>query len=781
MFERRLKIFLTAIIAMAALMLVRAVQLQILQHGIWQTKADDANRRRSAVETPRGEIVDRNGVRLAFDDACIDAAVDYRAISMDADWIKAQARARLPKPADMPPGLSRDKLLADEIERVKVDIDSMWIELAEASGKTTEELEEIKTDIRRRVDLLRRNALYKRFGESNSGESSSSWLRWLVDAGTNDPEQQRDAALAANMVVVGEETQGQVILPNIGNDLEIRLRKQLDRFPGLELRKSTHRQYASLAAIAACHILGHVSPVAADDVKSAANVKADPLRKYLPRDNRGRAGIESLAEPILRGSRGQMLHSLGKREPVIAVQPIPGAKAFASIDIELQAKVLEFFKTVIPIDANGNKEEPLNELHGAAVVIDVRTSEVLVMASYPTFNLNTFDADYAAQSIDESNQPLLNRATMAQCEPGSTVKPEIGAVAVTQGIIRYDEGIPCTGYLVYHDYVNNREVRIAGTNRCWVANMFNAPGHTIPPNAPFTTSHGNPYGYLSVADALERSCNVFFQTVADRMHVTGVVAALSRFGLGRPTGIGIPESAGRLPTPSGIVPKIGFEIDSDRRAAWLAGIGQGQVAATPLQMANVAATLARNGIWRRPRLLTGESAKAIYDRMPGDTVDLNLSELALTAVRDGMKAVTQNAAGTGRQLYFPQLKVAGKTGSAQVGRKSIHVRDSQGHLIPALGADGKPDPTGRPLRHVLEPGRKGIRESEVKWFYMTVNEKSEHLAHAWYIGYAPADNPQIAFAVLVEYGGGGGTVAGAVAREVVQACSERGYLPPTGR
>ena len=128
MFERRLKVFLTVIIVLAALMIFRAIQLQMVQRARWQAKAEEAMRRWTTVDTPRGRILDRKGLRvLAYDEACIDAAVDYRAISGDPDWIKAQAIKRIPtRNETAASGQSRDQLLTDEIERVKSDIDRMW-------------------------------------------------------------------------------------------------------------------------------------------------------------------------------------------------------------------------------------------------------------------------------------------------------------------------------------------------------------------------------------------------------------------------------------------------------------------------------------------------------------------------------------------------------------------------------------------------------------------------------------------------------------------------------
>jgi cell division protein FtsI/penicillin-binding protein 2 len=785
MFERRLKIVLGLIFALSAIMVVRAVQLQMFQRATWRGKAEDAGRRWSMIETPRGSIFDRKKRLVAFDDACIDAAVDYRAISLDPEWLKAQARHRLVTRNDpVVKGTTREQRIEEEIERVKADIDAMWGVLASASGKSAEVIAQTREEILRRVILLRRTALYRRFSRNikKNGEGLSPWYkRWLVDAQTDDPDQQHDSALDAAKVVVGEQTEAHVILADISNDVENMLRKQLAKCPGLVLRESTHRKYDPVAAVAACQVLGHMAPVDPKDVTSADNAEQDELRKYLPRDQIGRAGVEGLAEPFLRGTKGRLVRRLGNKEPEETVKAIPGGDVTMSIDVQLQQQILEAFKTLTTWNSHDQKEETFHELHGAVVVLDVETNEVLAMASYPTFDMNTYDAEVATLTANDIEGPLLNRATLAH-EPGSTVKPIIGSVAVTDGVVRYDKGIPCTGYLIIPDRRTGKMMRLKSTNRCWVASTFasrlgeaGVSGHPIP--VPHRGIYGNLDGSLTVSDALERSCNVYFETVADDMHLPGVAAALARFGLGEKTGIGIPETKGVIPIPHPLKPGAKFESEQDRRTAWLAAIGQGQVAATPLQMANVAATLARGGIWKRPRLLKGPSANEIYKSAPDDVRDLHLSPLALQEVKRGMINVVSGPAGTGK-LYPPvtEVTVAGKTGSAQTGLFNAPIRDEDHHLVRepvAKGVEGK----GRALRRVYLPGTT-TRPSELPWFYQGVGAGGEHLAHAWYIGYAPADHPQIAFCAFVEYGGSGGQVAGAVAAHTIRACIEHKYVVP---
>src|SRR5438045_1233478 len=151
---------------------------------------------------------------------------------------------------------------------------------------------------------------------------------------------------------------------------------------------------------------------------------------------------------------------------------------------------------------------------------------------------------------DDINRPLLDRATQSQFEPGSTVKPMVGIGAITQGILAVNEGIECTGYLV----INGRAQK---NGRCWTASKYGALGpekvmhHKIPDQDPHVGHDGNPDGFLTYCDALQRSCNVFFETVADRLQMEGLAYWFGRFGLGRPTGIGIAETIGHVPGEAG--------------------------------------------------------------------------------------------------------------------------------------------------------------------------------------------------------------------------------------
>lgn len=785
MFERRLKILLGIIFCMAAVMFVRAVQLQVAEKGDWEKKAVESMKRLGSVETSRGRILDRNGKVLASDAPCIDVAVDYRAIALDPEWIKRQAQLRLPPRSEkLPAGVTRAQLLAQEIDRVKVDVDHMWTTIGQVCNKSPEEIEEIKQEIQGRVSLLQRNAWYKRFNKAHKGkdaddDATPAWRRWLAGEG-EETDDAREAAINAAQVNIGEQAQTHVIVEDINDQQQVALQKALPGCPGLELKQSTHRRYDPIAARVATHVLGHVSPVTAKDLDADPH-KTDVLRRYLPRDVIGRDGVEREAEASLRGVKGQRAYYVGKKEPEEISAATPGEDVTTTIDIDLQREIDDAFEKPITVTDNDGSTQTFSQLHGAAVVIDVPTGEVLAMVSHPTYDLNAFEEKFHELASDEENKPLLNRATQQALPPGSMAKTIIGSVGVTRGVLTPTEGIECTGFLQLPDLKNPAKTRVFEKRfRCWTARLTTPIAHHSLPEPSQQNRYDGRYGFLSLEDGIERSCNVFFETVAWRLKMPGVIDAFDLFGLGRPTGVGVDEVAGSIRPPETV---RGEQIEG---ATIGAGIGQGYITATPIQMANVAATLARNGVWLRPELLTGD---ALAHRRPlpkaaftDERRDLHLAPEALSAIRRGMIRVLRNRTGTGPsehdlpgiQKFFESLDAAGKTGSAQISgsRVSLIVRDAQGNAVRE-----DPPPDADPKTWKGPPKRRYLELDSRPWLHGT-GAKHDLLAHAWIMGYAPATNPKIAFCCLVEYGGSGGRVAGPISKAVLESCVRHGYLHP---
>jgi penicillin-binding protein 2 len=351
---------------------------------------------------------------------------------------------------------------------------------------------------------------------------------------------------------------------------------------------------------------------------------------------------------------------------------------------------------------------------------------------------------------DEGNNPLFHRALMSQYEPGSTVKPVVGLAAIAAGVASIEDRIECTGYLFLRGKQHD-------SGRCWTATTV--PGQVFRHHStPWSDPH--PTGFLNFREAIQRSCNIYFENMADRLGTEGLSAWMEKFGFGKYSGIGIAEKAGRLPRQ--------YRGPVQAFATWAGGIGQVSVLATPLQVANATATIARRGVWMRPKLVRdgtnlSQWKPANASLLPAnDVINLRLSNEAIAAAQRGMIDVVESEAGSGKVLRKAQVSVAAKTGTAQASHFRYWTTDADGQRV----------------RVSPKPATFDDANPQFPWYRASNNEGKVH--HAWMTGFAPKDNPKVAFAVMVEYAGtGGGLGAGPIAVELLDACVEHGYVPRT--
>ena len=750
----RLRILIICLILGLLGLFARAWQVQYLQKDKWTALAQKRLEDVESIETTRGRILDYRGRELAVEAACLDVVVDYRAITNPPDeaWVREIARGRLRtrlgEAYSKAPSDRRGQLLDEQILQVKQDIEQMWQMLGneKLTGVNAEQIEERRRQIVQRVQMRQRYLWYANYVEAEKKQTASGpsawWAKWLSEGNSTELQ------LNSFDVEVKEQKLGHVVLSAAEPELANYLGKNLERFPGLELRPGQHRSYPYGAT--ACQVLGYLSHVNDKDIKEDP-ARGEKLRHYEPDDLIGRGGVEKLCEQTLRGSRGLIRRSVRNDQVLEAIDAVPGGDVRLTIDVKLQQHIEEAFAHT-KVEAGGQSYP----LHGAAVLIDVPTGQVRAMVSYPTYDPNELDRIYGQLVKDDINHPLMNRATQAQLEPGSTVKPMLGLAGITEKVVGVYEGIECTGYLVIRGTTYRK-------GKCWVVarTPWDPMHHHIP--FPHVGTHGNPDGFLTYSEALERSCNVWCETVADRLGLQRIHDWYGQFGLGQPTGIGIGELPGRLPNPQMPGPAI-----QRMQIGWSAGIGQGHVNATPIQMANVAATIARDGLWMRPTLVAEGALNTSKDDGPS-TRQLKLDPEALVACKQGMIAVVNSRAGSGQLLRRNDMVVAGKTGTAQAALFSVPEYDAQGHKVMVDGHE---------KRRFLEPSTSTRVNPEAPWYRGTGKNESE-LNHAWFIGFAPADHPQVAFAAMVEYGGGGGTVAGGIAKAILDVAEQEGYLAPS--
>ncbi len=723
MFERRLRAFLYVLFSVGLVLLARAFQLQVFAHDQWEQQAEGLGHRRHLIETTRGTIKDYRGIDIAIDEPCIDACVEYGAIAKDKDWIRTYARRRLmhvqPDVYRRADESSRQSMLAAAEQQVSADIDHMWQALASQTGQPLQKILQTKQTIQQRVDIRQRYLQFRKFEKAQAERNARltgkvPWYQRLLAFGTDD-----DVDIDSFEIHTDDTQLAHPIVRDIPADAYTQLAKDIDQYPGLVLKEGSYRYYPRKEV--GCQVLGSVGIVRKEDLDSPQNDSRNDLRRYLPIDLIGRSGLERLAEPTLRGTRGYIEYPAGEPDEILAEQKaVPGQDVRSTIDIDLEAEVQNFFKTTLIIDNTDQQRPPIRvPMHGAAVVIDIPTDQVRAMVSCPDFDPNELSDIYSKLATDYLNAPLMNRATQAQLEPGSTAKPMVGLGAITDGTWTATKGIECTGYLI----INGKR---QPNGKCWTMEFRNWKGvtpemlshHRIPTQFPHHGRYGNPDGFLCFSDALERSCNVYFETVANMMGPERLGYWFSRFGLGHETGVGIAEACGQIPTVEDRFPPS---------LTWFSGIGQARVRATPIQMANAVATIARNGIWMKPKLLVGDvktnPVPLRHGRTLPDRVNLHLSPDALAACKEGMTLVCNHPAGTGFMCtHLDNLLIAGKTGTAQAHEQ--YELDDKGR--PKIGPDG---------RYLALTPATYDHPTDTPW-YRGWGQSGTHFDNAWFVGFA---------------------------------------------
>tara|TARA_B100000686_G_scaffold274035_1_gene291908 strand:+ start:1891 stop:3789 length:1899 start_codon:yes stop_codon:yes gene_type:complete len=458
------------------------------------------------------------------------------------------------------------------------------------------------------------------------------------------------------------------------------------RFPNIELKARLFRQYPK--GEIASHILGYISRINQKDITKLKNNKN--LANYKGTNHIGRIGIEESYEKELHGVAGFEeieTDSEGRKIRVLSrTLPISGNDLTLTIDAKLQEIA----------------ENAFGDQRGALVAIDPNNGDVLAFVSKPGFDSNLFvngidfkSWDRLKNSID---RPLNNRALRGIYPPGSTFKPFMALAGLELKLRTPEYTINDPGYF----QLPNSNSRY----RCWKAD-----GH----------------GKVDVHKSLVVSCDTYYYELANELDIDSISSFISKFGLGKKTGIDIKGEA------SGLLPSREWKMKRHKQKWWpgdtiSVGIGQGYSLVTPLQLAFATSIIANKGTAFRPHVvkqIQNSKSGAIFEKTPQILYQLNLNPKNLQIIRNALIDVTKPGgtaavAGSGSSYTF-----AGKTGTSQV---------------------------------------IGIKQGE-KYDENTINER--HRDHALFIGYAPAENPSIALSVLIENGSHGGSAAAPIARKVM--------------
>lgn len=713
MFETRLKVILILLVLATLVVAGRLSQLQIAQAEHYQERAAQAPLRpASLIPAVRGRIVDRTGRLVASDEPSWDLCMYYPAMCRDETYIKIIAR-RWRRRGQLPTytGLSKAEQHNRDVDAITRRIDDSYALLAELSGHPLDQILERRDYILKRVAAIQRILLRRR----------------------------------GYFVPPGETLMYHPLAPSVDDQTAVEARLALSKYDWLTVRASTRRAYHDAESMG--HLVGRLGRVTKEIMESDPFKEQDERRRYLPWETYGVAGIEHLCEDILRGRRGRERKD---RDGNILeyVQPMDGADAAMTIDAALQERIYEALGKAV-------QAWPL-ATGGAAVVIHIPSREVLALVSYPSFDPATYSEDFPDLIADTKYRPTLFRAVAGVYPPGSVAKPAALATGLALNLITPETRLDCHGYL------HNPQGRF----KCWIYKMFNVSHN----------SRGFPNG-LNAEEALQVSCNCYFYQLGEKIGGDRLCQWLRRFWIGPPPAKGQYAGTGLIEEREGILPTAAWLWEHQRRPMRVGdsrnfAVGQGELGLTPIQVANLMATLA-TGEFRWPTLILGDGRER-------PTWELGLKPEHLRTIRRGLYRVVNNDQGTAyRYARMKEIVVAGKTGSAQCSRIVLDKR----YVVEY--------PDGRREKIVAKSRREAEKEIADTPGARIVGSRMNRLwppkdkacAHAWFAGFVPGEpeaEPVFAIAALVEFGESGGKRAAPVANEMIKALLEspRGYLRP---
>lgn len=483
------------------------------------------------------------------------------------------------------------------------------------------------------------------------------------------------------------------IAENISRQSLLEIKEQNSEFSGVEITEESIRTYP--LGNTASHIIGRIGKIESSELEGNEDV-------YDQNDIIGKSGIEYTFEKYLKGTDGIKQIDMNVdgtiTDEYVSQEAVSGSDVILTIDSKLQAVTEQALKNNIEKIVN-TYSYPADA--GAAVVLNVKTGEVLAMASYPDYSPSSFvngiDTNTWNYYINGDTKPLENKAISAMYSPGSTFKMATAIAGLESGAITTTETIRDTG--VYQKYNSSW--------KCWIYTDYHI-GH----------------GRLNVSDAIKHSCNYFFYEVGDRIGIDTLAKYAYYLGLGHKTGI---ELKGEI---SGVL--ASNKIAEQENRVWNPGetisaaIGQSYNTFTPLQMAKYVAMIANRGkkldVTVVKSIINADGSEVPRDEYEDyvnqrlgltedDTEEMSFSEENINAILEGMRGVTSESGGTAYSTFKDfNIEVGGKTGSAQT------------------GVEGK--------------------------------------TNAWFVGFAPFDDPEIAIVVFVRNGGHGGYTA-EVARDII--------------
>lgn len=640
----RLYIIIGFVVLLAAACVVRLAQLQIVKGSEYEEINTERLIRAYSVAAPRGEIVDRSNKPLVENRTGYSIQVqkvgqsdeELNRVVCSAAKLAAEYGAEVESTFPIVKDEKTKELSFDfnieknggtrPVEGVKPknknkDSDSDKAESTEKSDDESDEnqgekLEEWKkanklTDYSSANDILE---YYKKKYSVSSEYGDDDAL--LITAA-------RYAMEKSNF----SERNPYMLSRDIDMEAVQQLKERYMDFPGISAVIEPFRSFAN--GTMAAHILGRTGKIYAEEY---AEMKDDG---YGINDTIGKDGLEKVLEKELKGKDGykSVEMNLGGSETQILESKAPKSGNYVrlTLDRDLQEATELALKDKVS-QAVGNGA-------GAAIAVDPKTGGVLAMASYPTYDLSTFNEDYD-KLLKSKSKPLINRVLNGTYSPGSTFKPLTSIAALESGVITPETYITDLGKYTYYP--------------------------SYQPTCLVYSSAGATHGTINVSEAIGVSCNYFFYDVGRRMGIDILDDYAAKFGLGQPTGIELPESTGILASPSNREKAGGVWYPGD---VLQAAIGQSDNLFTPAQLASYICTLINRGKRYSLRLVdevVDYDTNEVVSKKESEVLSDNpISESTYRAVTDGMRRVVTS--GTASAAFASsKVKAAGKTGTAEV-------------------------------------------------------------------------------------------------------------------
>ena len=644
----RFYIIIATVVLLAAACAVRLVDLQIVKGSEYAEINNERLVRAYSVAAPRGEILDNKGKPLVENRTGYSIRVQkiglnddelnrilYSAAKLAAEY-GAETESSFPIVKDENgKSLTFDFTIEENggtrpVEGVKYPKTTEKPDEKTSDAKETEDKTNAGDSEEKKAEKLE---AWKKDNKLTDFSSAEEILGFYEKKYAVSSEYDSDTALAITAIRYAmdkanfSEKNSYKLCRDVDMAVVQQIKEQYSDFPGIDVVIEPFRSFTK--GTLAAHILGRTGRIYAEEY---AEMKNDG---YGINDMIGKDGLEKVLEKYLKGKDGYKSVEMSRGGGVTRIlqdkEPKSGNYAKLTLDRDLQEATENALKEKI--------SQAVGTGSGAAIAVNPKTGGVLAMASYPTYDLSTFNEDYD-KLIKSKSKPLINRVLNGTYSPGSTFKPLTSVAALESGTITPDTYITDLGKYTYYP--------------------------SYQPTCLVYSSSGATHGTINVSQAIGVSCNYFFYDVGRRMGIETLDQYASNFGLGQTTGIELPESTGILASPSNRESAGGVWYPGD---VLQAAIGQSDNLFTPAQLASYICTLLNKGkrysLHLVDEVVDYDTNEVVLKKGPEVLSDNPISDSTYNAVTDGMRRVVTS--GTASAAFASsKYKAAGKTGTAEV-------------------------------------------------------------------------------------------------------------------